>query len=74
MQSRTTGIVLMIIGILMLIYTGFNYVTTDRVVDVGPVKIDAKKNHRVQWPPVVGLVLLVGGTVMLARGSKKSNV
>ena len=70
---KSTGIVLIVIGILMFAYTGFNYVTTERVVDLGPIKVDAKKNHRVQWPPIAGVMLFIGGSLLLAR-SKKTNV
>jgi uncharacterized membrane protein YdcZ (DUF606 family) len=70
MQSRTTGIVLIIIGILMIAYTGFNLVTSKRVVDAGPIKINKEENHPVQWSPIVGVVLLVGGIVVLARSKK----
>jgi len=70
MQARTTGILLVIIGILMIAYTGFNYVTTKRVVDAGPIKINKEENHPVQWSPIVGVVLLVGGIVVLVRDKK----
>jgi len=54
----------------MIIYTGFNYVTTEKVVDLGVIKINAEKNHPVQWSPIVGVVLLVGGIVVMVTGKK----
>ena len=71
MQRKTIGIVIMAIGILMIIYTGFNYVTSERVVDMGPLHINAEKNHPVQWSPIVGVVLLVGGLVIMVTGKKE---
>jgi len=73
MLSKTAGIVLTIIGLLMIIYTGFNYVTTEKVVDIGPVKINREKNHFVQWPPIVGAVLLVGGVAIIVFAKKARN-
>lgn len=70
MRLRPLGIVLSIIGLLMIIYTGFNYVTTEKVVDLGPIKIDAEKNHPVQWSPIVGVVLLIGGIVIVLSDRK----
>lgn len=61
---------LAIIGLVMVIYTGFNYVTTEKVVDLGPIQINAEKNHPVQWSPVIGAVLLVGGIVLLVMDKK----
>ena len=71
MSKKPVGIVLIIIGIIMIIYTGFNYVTTEKVVDLGPIKINAEKNHPVQWSPIVGVVLLVGGIVVMATSQNK---
>ncbi|MCB0554296.1 MAG: hypothetical protein KDD02_12150 [Phaeodactylibacter sp.] len=67
MKSKTIGIVLVIIGIIMLAYTGFNYVTTEKIVDIGPIEINKEKNHFVQWPPIVGVLLIVGGVVVFVR-------
>jgi len=71
MKTKTIGIVLAIIGILMIIYTGFNYVTTEKVVDLGPMHMSMERNHPVQWSPIVGAVLLVGGIVIVAMDRKK---
>ena len=68
---KNLGIVLIVLGILMMVYTGFNYVTKENVVDLGPIQINAEKNHPVQWSPIVGLVLIVGGIVVVAVDKKK---
>jgi uncharacterized membrane protein YidH (DUF202 family) len=69
-MQKSIGIALIVIGVLMVIYTGFNYVTTEKVVDLGPLKINTEKNHPVQWSPIVGAVLLVGGIVVTVTGKK----
>lgn len=69
---KTLGIVLAVIGLMMMIYTGFNYVTKEKVVDLGPIEISKETNHPVQWSPIVGAVLLVGGIVVIVI-SKKAN-
>ncbi|MBK7408561.1 MAG: hypothetical protein IPJ40_11185 [Saprospirales bacterium] len=70
-MKKKLGIVLAVIGIIMMIYTGFNYVTTEKVIDLGPIELNAEKTHNVQWPPIVGLVLIVGGTVLIFFDKKK---
>ena len=72
MQTKTIGIVVIIVGILMIAYTGFNYVTTKKVVDIGPIKINEEQNHPVQWSPYVGVALLVGGIALFAVSKKDS--
>ena len=49
----------------MIIYTGFNIVTHKNVVDLGPIQINKTENHPVQWSPIVGGVLLVGGVIIV---------
>lgn len=70
MKLKTIGISLIVIGIFMMIYTGFKYVTTDKVVDLGSVKIEKEKDHFVQWSPIVGIVLIIGGVVITLQGKK----
>ncbi len=64
MNTKTLGIILIVIGILMIAYTGFNYVTSEKVVDIGPLEINADKNHFVHWSPYVGAILLAGGLLL----------
>ena len=68
---RTLGIIIAVVGIAMIVYTGFNFVTSERLVDIGPIKINQEKNHPVQWSPVIGIVLLIGGLVIIVRDKKK---
>jgi uncharacterized membrane protein YdcZ (DUF606 family) len=70
MQTKNLGIGLIVIGIVMMVYTGFNYVTTERVVDLGPIKINKEKDHPVQWSPIIGVILLAGGVIMIATDKK----
>ena len=73
MKTKTLGIALIILGIVMMIYTGFNYVTTEKVVDLGAIKINKEKDHPVQWSPIIGVVLLIGGIVVIVT-AKKANI
>lgn len=69
-MKKTLGIVLIAIGIAMIAYTGFNYITKEKVVDFGPIEINAEKSHTVQWPPFVGIILIVGGIVVIVLDKK----
>jgi UDP-N-acetylmuramyl pentapeptide phosphotransferase/UDP-N-acetylglucosamine-1-phosphate transferase len=69
---KTLGIILTFIGIIMMLYTGFNYITTKKVVDVGSIQIDKKENHAVQWSPIIGGVLLLSGIIVVLSTGKKT--
>jgi hypothetical protein len=71
MQTKTIGIILVVIGLIMMIYTGFNYVTTEKVVDLGPLQINKEENHPVQWSPIIGGILLLGGVALIATGKNE---
>ncbi len=71
MNTKTIGIIIMAVGLLMTLYTGFNYVTREKVVDMGEVHISMDKNHTANWSPFIGIgVIVIGGVVFLA-GRKK---
>lgn len=63
----------MVLGGLMMAYTGFNFVTKEKVVDIGPVEINKDKNHVVIWSPILGGVLFFGGLVLLFTEKKARN-
>jgi hypothetical protein len=67
---KTTGIILIVIGAVMLAWTGFTYTKKEKVVDAGPIEISADKQKTVNWPPYVGGILLVGGIVALLAAPK----
>ncbi|MDO8316871.1 hypothetical protein [uncultured Flavobacterium sp.] len=71
MKIRTIGIVMIILGIIMLLYTSFNYVTTEKVVDIGPIQINKEVNHPISWSPIIGIILAVGGVVLIVASNKK---
>lgn len=73
MKSKTLGILLIVLGVLMLLYNSFNFTTTEKVVDIGPIEINKEVNHPISWSPIIGIVLAVGGTVLLLIGNKKKS-
>lgn len=69
---RGLAIVLIVVGAVMLIWTGFSYTKKEKVVDVGPVEINADKEEQVNWPPYVGGIILAGGVILLLVGKKRA--
>jgi len=65
------GVVLIIVGVLALAYQGITYTTREKVVDLGPLKVEAKRERTIPLPPVVGVIALVGGIVLVAVSARK---
>jgi len=72
MKFKTIGIILVVIGIIMIVYTGFSYITKEKVVDLGVIEINKETTHPVQWSPIVGAILLIGGIVIMVIPNSKS--
>lgn len=68
---RNFAIVLIIAGIVMVLITGFNIITKEKVIDAGPLEINKKENHPVKWSPIAGAVILVSGVLLYVTNKKK---
>ena len=69
-MNRTIGLVMVVLGILMLVWTGFTYTQKEKLVDAGPIRISADKEKSVNWPPYVGGIILIAGVVILTASKK----
>jgi len=70
---KTAGIIILIVGLLMTLYTGFTYVTKEKVVDLGELEITKDNSHTLNWQPYVGIGIMVIGGAVLILGRKKSS-
>ena len=64
------GIVLIVAGILMLIFRGFNFTQEKKVADVGPLEINKKENKTIEWPIYAGVIALVAGVAFIVLDKK----
>ncbi len=64
------GIVLIVLGAVALAYQGITYTTNEKVVDLGPLKVEAKKEKTIPLPPVLGGVAIAVGLVLLIASSR----
>jgi hypothetical protein len=71
---KTLAIVLIIIGGIMTVFTGFNLVTKKEVADIGPIEINKTEKTPVYWSPVTGAILLVAGIIIMVSSKRGSSV
>lgn len=71
MKTKTLGLLFVLIGILLMIYTGFNYVTTEKVAELGPITILSHKEHSIPFSPIVGLALITIGILTYSYARTK---
>lgn len=70
-MNKTIGILLLVLGIAMLVWTGFSYTKKEKIVDAGPIQISADQQKDVNWPPYVGGIVLIAGVVVLITSKNK---
>lgn len=68
---RTLGIVAIVVGILMIIFTSINFQTKKKVLDVGALQVSKKENHRVGWPLYTGVAVCIAGIVILLADKRR---
>jgi uncharacterized membrane protein YidH (DUF202 family) len=68
---KKTGIVIIIIGLIFTIITGFKYFTREKVMDIGSLKITTSQPHRINWSPYLGVGIMIAGGVIFLVGNKK---
>ncbi len=68
---KRAGIVILIIGLIITIFTGFSYFTREKVVDIGELEITANKRHNLSWSPLIGVAVMAVGAGVYLVGLKK---
>jgi uncharacterized iron-regulated membrane protein len=69
---KTIGMVLIVIGIVMTLITGFNVITKKKVVDLGKVEINKEEKTPIYWSPVLGIVLIGSGILFTVSSRRKT--
>ena len=68
---KTAAIIILIVGLLMTLYTGFGYMTKEKVLDMGDIEMTMNRHHTAAWPPLLGLGVMVVGGALLVVAKKK---
>jgi multisubunit Na+/H+ antiporter MnhB subunit len=68
---KKLGIILIIVGLLFTIITGFGFFTKEKVADIGNIEISKSEPHSVNWSPYLGVGIIVIGGILLLAGPRK---
>ena len=67
-----TGIVLIALGVIALVYQGITYTTRETVIELGPLKAEVEKQKTLSLPPILGVLAIAGGVVLVVVGARRS--
>ena len=65
------GLVLIALGLAALVSQGVTYTSRDVVLDIGPVRATADRQKTLSLPPVLGIVVVLGGVALLIVGLRR---
>ncbi len=68
---KTVGIVLIVVGIVLLLFRGFNVQREKKVLDIGPLEVNKTENKWIGWPVYTGAIAIVAGLVIVIADRKK---
>lgn len=68
---KITGIVIILVGLALTIFTLFTVFTKEKVVDLGAIEITRNKPHHLNWSPLIGVAVMAIGGVVLWQATKK---
>jgi uncharacterized membrane protein YidH (DUF202 family) len=71
MATKNIGIAILAIGLIITIFTGFNYMKREKIVDLGAIEVTTKSNEVFTWSPLVGVVVMILGGAVFLIGIKK---
>jgi len=71
---KKVGLVILIVGILISILNGLNYVSNEIVLDSGRLSIDSDESQVLTWSPLSGVLIFILGGLIFIAGIKRKTV
>jgi hypothetical protein len=68
----TSGIVLLVLGLLMLAAPMIRYTDRDKAVDIGPLEIETETERQVDIPRTLGVVTAVAGVALVVASRMRT--
>jgi hypothetical protein len=68
---KKAGLILLVAGVLITIFTTVNFVTEEKVIEIGEIEVTRDKKNNLDWSPLVGVVVIVAGGLVYFLGKKK---
>ena len=70
-MNKSVGLILIVLGAVLLLWTGFTYTKKEKIIDAGPIQVSADREKTVNWPPYAGGIVLLAGVIILVTAKKK---
>jgi len=67
---KKAGLFILAIGVILVLFSGFNFITKEKVVDIGSVEITHNKKHAFDWSPLTGVAVIAVGMGVYLFGKR----
>mgnify|MGYP007011726580 CR=1 FL=1 len=67
---KAVGIILIVVGILMMVFTGFNFEKEKSLVEIGDLEVTTTEKEHVNWSTYAGGAVMLVGVVITVIGFK----
>ena len=68
---KTAGLVILILGLGLTIFTSVKFFTREKVVDIGKLEITRDKPNYLSWSPILGVLVMGVGGALIWQGGRK---
>lgn len=68
---KITGIIIMIAGLGLTVFTAFTYFTREKIFEVGSVEITRSQPQYITWSPFIGIAIIAVGAFIILQSKKK---
>jgi uncharacterized membrane protein YidH (DUF202 family) len=68
---RNIGILIIIIGLGLTIFTAYTFFTKEKIVEIGKIEITHDKPHHLNWSPLIGIAVIGIGVIFLLKSNTK---
>jgi hypothetical protein len=69
---KQVGLLILIVGLLITAFAGYNYVSKKKVLEVGNLEITKERKNQIpDWTPIAGIALLVIGGAVYVFDTRK---
>lgn len=71
-STALIGVILIVLGVIGFAAGHIDYTTREKVIDLGPVEVNADKKHRIAIPDVAAAIALIAGIGLVLAGQKRA--
>jgi hypothetical protein len=71
MIIKAIGLIIFMSGFVLTLYTGLDFVSKEKVADVGSYQVTKNNDRTTGWSPLFGIGAMIIGGVVFISGNKK---